>query len=105
MINIEGIDKAELLMALYEHTWEATKPEFGFGLYQTGTVTPAWFAESIEKGITFFNVVYGRPMYVDVSGNEMDERIYDEKNERGLAAKVVAGLRAKNIKEDLENED
>lgn len=105
MINIEGLDKPELLMALYDHAWQMAKADHGFGLYLTGAITPAWFAENMKKGITFFNVVYGKPLYVDISGNEMDERIYDEKNEPGLAARVISGLRAKQIKEELENED
>lgn len=104
-INIAGIDKAELFAALYNHA----KP-LGMGMlhYDPTPLTK----ESAEKlmGLgddsarmfpgmgrrsMYFDYVKGRPLKIDLSGDELETALYNRDQGDGAAERIVEGLRAK----------
>jgi len=104
MINIEGLNKADVLAVLYN-----TSRPLGMGFIQAGTVSPLdmtreWAQKELDaRGITrdhqfplSFDYLYGRPLKVDLSSDiEFDERYFDSDNSgHGTAAEAIAHLRA-----------
>jgi|ERR1019366_93945 hypothetical protein len=101
MIDIKGIDKAELLAALVN----GARPQgMGF-LHDTGTpMTKEEAQKWIDSGRAHgsgvpatkplrFDYVHGRPIKSDIGGDELDPRLYDRDQGQGAAEKVVASLR------------
>lgn len=85
MIDIKGLDKAEVLKALYDNSHVQ-----GMGFLQAvpaGTVTVNHCRELLKHG-TYFDYLYGRVLKVDLSGDEFDER----DNGRDSAAKAMVPL-------------
>ncbi len=112
MIDIKGIDKAELLAALVNGARPDTaievrpSEELGFGRLQDdgkGMSTEeaqTWIDEvRSHDTVTFankrlsFDYVKGRPINSNIAGDEFDERLYDRDQGQGAAAAVVARLR------------
>lgn len=90
MIDIKGLDKAEVLKALYDSSHVQ-----GMGFLQTvpeGTVTVQHCRELLKHG-TYFDYLYGRVLKVDLSGDEFDERLYERDNGRDSAARAIAFLK------------
>jgi hypothetical protein len=112
-INIAGLDRAELLAALYNRA----KPQDFLGRlqYRRGDMTPeaagdlldtrdSFFARGATEydgcqSYTEFHSVKGRVLNVDIGGDILDATGYDEANGEGAAAAVVARLRGSEIKE------
>ncbi len=117
MIDISGLDKADVLAALYN----ASQPQ-GLGIlhYDPTPMTPAdamvhlgiggtgddhadSFNTLREKGViiaraqTYFDYLNGRVMKVDISKNQLEERFYDRDNGQGAAARALAPLLAKRV--------
>jgi len=89
MIDISGIDKAELLAALYN----ASKPQgMGF-LHFTPEPLPIEEARELLKGGSSFDYLKGRVMKVGLEGNALDPRLYDRDLGEGAAARAVQSLR------------
>ena len=87
MIDIEGMDKAEILRKLFN----ASKPQ-GWGFLQNHSeeMTIEEAREIIETGgerknNLYFDYVRGRVLKVDLSGTELDPRKYDRDNGSGAA--------------------
>lgn len=103
-ISIEGIDKAELLAALYNN---AAPMDMGFlqarfgqmtrddalKLMETGDDTARMFPGSGRP--MYFDYVYGRPLKVNLSGEEFDTALYDRDWGKGSAERIVESLRTK----------
>lgn len=92
MINIKGVPKAEILVALYN----ASSPR-GMGVLVGASAKPmtAELAESLLKELTYFDYVMGRPLKVDLAGDELDPRLYDRDNGGpGAAWEAIKGLLA-----------
>jgi hypothetical protein len=96
MINIKGIDKAELIAALYNGT-----PALGLGvLHDIGTMSVEKAREVVavcEKeygGRLRFDYLLGHPLKCDVTSDEFEEVGYDRDAGRGAAALIVANLHA-----------
>ena len=100
MINIKGFDKAELLCALFNNS----------------KVQGLGFLQSIDRDLTikdakkiiftqglYFDYLHGKVMKVNLSGDTLDERLYDRDNGDGTAFKAISELRAKKEKEILES--
>lgn len=89
MIDITGLDKAEVLAALYN----ASKP-LGMGAFHflPGDL-PIEEARELTKGRRKFEYVHGRVLKVDISGDEFDEYFYDRDNGDGAAARAVVSVR------------
>ncbi len=93
MIDIKGLDKAEVLKALYDNSHIQ-----GLGFLQAvpdGTVTVEHCRELL-KHQTYFDYLYGRILKVDLSGDEFEERLYDRDNFPGSAARAISHLRSSN---------
>lgn len=99
MVDVRGIDKAELLAALYNRA----KVQ-GMGILQAvpGDMPPGVavriltdFTEETRNGPeAYFDYLFGRVMKIDVLPDELDPWLYDRDNGEGAVASVVAGLRA-----------
>lgn len=105
-INIAGIDKAELFAALYNHA----KP-MGMGflhfdptpldkesaekLMARGDDSHAMFPGMSTGRALYFDYVKGRPLKIDLSGDEMDTYLYNRDQGDGAAERIVAELRKK----------
>lgn len=111
MINIEGIDKAELLAALFNNS----RP-MGMGFLQAHLGPQVMTKEDAEKVMNkgddhrrdfpeimarsnrpmlYFDYLFGRPLKVDLSNDEVREDLYDRDNGAGAFARIVAELRNK----------
>ena len=99
MVNIKGLDKADVLMALFN----ASRP-LGMGILaeiargggpMTREQANGVIAECAERGgSTYFDYLVGRVMKIDISGDEVDPRLYDRDNGQGAAARALAPLTA-----------
>ena len=88
MVDIKGLDKARVLKALYDHSNIR-----GLGGLQAIPPLPLeHFAGLLEKRACFAGL-YGRDIGVDLSGDEFDERLYDESNGKGAAQRAVNSIR------------
>lgn len=92
MLDIKGLDKAEVLKALYD-----SSNVQGMGFLQAvpeGTVTVD-HCRKLLKQSTYFDYLYGRVLKVDLSRDAFDERLYERDNGPDSAARALAPLRAK----------
>lgn len=84
-IDISGLDKASVLMALYA----AAKPQ-GMGYLQ---FTPGFLersvAEDLLKHDTYFDYLRGRVMKVNLAGDRLDPWLYDRDNGPNAAMKAL----------------
>lgn len=94
MIDIKGLNKAEVLKALYDGSRIQ-----GMGFLQAvpeGTVTVEHCQQLLDStGYPYFDYLYGRVLKVDLSKDEFDERLYDRDNYPGAAAKIIDRLKRK----------
>lgn len=92
MISIAGLDKAEVLAALYN----ASRPQ-GMGFFQAvfRDATSEEMRQVIaERGEHLrFDYLQGRVMKVDISDDDLDPRLYDRDNGQGAAARAIKPLR------------
>lgn len=90
-ISIEGLNKADVLAALYN----ASKPQgMGFMQYDPKSMTRET-AEEYLKSTTYFDYLKGRVMKINLSGKEFDSWAYNRDNGDGAAEKVISLLRLK----------
>jgi len=87
-IPLVGLDKAEVLAALYN----ASSPQ-GLGMlhFNPTPMTRAEAAELLEQ-YTRFDYLKGRVMKVDLSGDELDPWLYDRDNGTGAAERALTAL-------------
>ena len=99
MVSIKGLDKAEVLVALWEHSYEQ-----GLGVLDNSKkdLTVKEARKLLKKG-THFQYLKGRVLKIDLSGDEFDEYLYDRDLGKGMAQRVIDELRAKV--EDVQNDD
>ena len=89
MINIKGLDKAQLLVELYNHSHQQ-----GLGMMQPSRSLTIEDAKQLLEQTTYFDYLYGKVMKVDLSSDEeFEERLYDRDNGQGMAQSVVDGMR------------
>lgn len=91
-ISLKGLDKALVLAALYN----SAKPQgLGFLHFTPEDMTVAQAQDVLlEHPRMYFDYVQGRVMKVDLSGDELDPRLYDRNNGEGAAQVVIERLRA-----------
>lgn len=89
-ISIQGLDKAEVLAALYNNA----RPQ-GMGFLQY-TPEPMGSEEAgqLLTRTTYFDYLKGRVMKVSLDGDEFDPYLYDRDNGQGSAQRVIDELRA-----------
>jgi hypothetical protein len=91
IIDISGLDKAEVLAALYN----AASPQ-GLGhLHFNPVPMTTEEARSLlaERVKPYFDYLHGRVMKVDLSSNELKPWLYDRDNGPGAAQRVIDALR------------
>ena len=103
-VDIRGLDKAELLAALYNNS-----QPMGVGFLQAregvmtreqaaemlvvGDDTARMFPKSRREG--YFDYLYGRPLKVRLDGDVLRTALYNRDNGLGAAERIVSELRAK----------
>jgi hypothetical protein len=87
MIDIKGLDRAKVLLALYN----AARPAALHGGYPRGPMDPD-DAHDLVADTSSFTWVNGRALYVDISGEKLDAGLYDHHNGRLCAATALAPL-------------
>lgn len=104
MISIKGLDKAAVFAALYnnarpqglgylQYTPENLSIEEArqlMGLNSVGAENA--FLTNAGQLRLYFDYVRGRVMKVDLSGDELQERLYDRDNGPGAAARAIASI-------------
>lgn len=96
-INIEGLDKAEVLAALYN----ASKQQ-GMGFTHKRGALPMTKEEAAQElaaaqqpnGAAYFDYLHGRVMKVRLVGDQLDPWLYDRDNGQGAAERAINTLRA-----------
>lgn len=91
MLSIAGLDKAEVLMTLFN----ASKQQ-GMGFMDKSGAKSMTLEEArdiVDSGHLDFDYLKGRIMKVDISGDKMDEWLYDRDNGVGAAEQALATLR------------
>ena len=88
-IDISGLDKAEVLAALYNYS---QRQGMGF-MHKRGAepMTVEQAREELEHG-TYFDYLHGRVMKVDLSGDVLWAGLYDRDNGYEAAWHALAGL-------------
>lgn len=94
MINIKGLDKADVLIALYNDARVQ-----GMGIIQASArgglalkKDEAW--KLIHECGGYFDYLFGRVMKVNISGDQLEERLYDRDNGPGAALAALQPLLA-----------
>lgn len=90
-IDLTGLDKADVLAALYNG---ARSQGFGRLHYTPEDMTREEAQALLEEG-TYFDYVKGRVLKVDLGGNSLRTALYDRDNGEGAAARVIEELRAR----------
>lgn len=90
MINIEGLNKADVLRVLYDNS----RP-LGLGfLYYIPAPMMVEEAEELLKVTTNFDYLKGRIMKIDLNSDvEFEEWLYDRDNGNGSAQRAIKILR------------
>lgn len=89
MISIAGLEKADVLAALYN----ASRPQgMGFMHYTPEAMSSKEAAEILADG-DYFDYLKGRVMKISLSGSEFNERVYDRDNGTGAAAAAINAVR------------
>ena len=89
LLNITGIDKADLLAALYNNS---RTQGLGFLSAKPGNMTRDEAAELLKE-TPRFDYLHGRVMKVNLSKDEFDPWLYDRDLGQGAAQRVVEALR------------
>ena len=87
-ISLQGLDKAEVLAALYNG---ARAQGMGFFQYDPKPMTKEEAAQQFGNG--FFDYLNGRVMKVNLAGDMLDPWAYDRDNGQGAAERIVNALR------------
>ena len=86
-VNIRGLDKVNLLRAL----WENQKPAAFFTM--TGRLPPLFDPNEATKAVkSYIDYFCGRAIKSDLSGDEVDPYGYDRDTNEGAFAKISRGL-------------
>lgn len=95
MINIEGLDKAEVLKELYNNSRVQ-----GMGFLQaTGRDLSLEEARVLLTKTTYFDYLHGKVMKVDLSSDtEFKGWLYDRDNGEGAAQRVIDSIRERMTK-------
>ena len=95
VVDITGLDKAEVLLALYNNSRCQ-----GLGFLQA-IIDDDYTLQNARRDIDespdhYFDYVRGRILKVDLSGDTFDSRLYDRDNGEGAAEAAIKALKEKN---------
>lgn len=93
VIDISGLDKAEVLHALYHRSHVQ-----GLGILQA---IPEYTVDDARKDLDeqpgyYFDYLHGRVLKVDLFGDSFDSRLYDRDCGEGAAEAAINELRRRN---------
>jgi hypothetical protein len=90
-IDISGLDKAEVLQALFN----ASRQQ-GMGFMDSSGAVPMTIEDAREyvRDYLSFDYLRGRVMKVNLSGDTLDPWLFDRDNGEGAAARALAPLLA-----------
>lgn len=92
-INLDDLDKAEVLAVLYNNS----KPlGLGFMRYDPKPMTREEAQALLDGGQTYFDYLNGRVMKIDLSGSDLNPWLYDRDNGLGAAERAISALRSTN---------
>ena len=90
-IDITGLDKAEVLAALFN----ASKQQ-GMGLFQASGRQPMSIEDARQytssESEQYYDYQLGRVMKIDLSRDQLDTRLYDRDNGEGAGARALEPL-------------
>ena len=92
MISIAGLDKAQVLKALYDRANPGSSKSMGWLAYTPGAMTIEEARGLVEQRLDF-DYLAGRLLKVDLSGDEFDPYLYDRAYGAGSAQAVIQTLR------------
>lgn len=90
-MNISHLDKAEVLVALYNGSKQQ-----GMGFMHLDGRQSMFFKEEAEellKQTIYFDYLHGRVMKIDLSGDELATYLYNRDNGSGAVEKILASLK------------
>lgn len=89
MICLVGLDKAEVLAALYN-----SSKQQGMGFLDDRGQAQMTIPEARELLVsqTYFDYLHGRVMKVDLSRDDLQEVLYDRDNGSGAARRAISHL-------------
>lgn len=88
MIDIKGLDKAEVLHALYHGT-----APLGLGILHNQPDFSVEDARQYTERALRFDYIAGRPIKANLEGDEFDPRWFDRDAGRGAAEAAISRLR------------
>jgi hypothetical protein len=86
MINIKGLSKARILVALYNRSQIRG---MGFLDPNAGKTLTIEEAQTLLENETYFDYLRGRVMKIDLKGDNLDPRLYDRDNGEGAAEYAI----------------
>jgi hypothetical protein len=93
MIDITGLDKAQVLFALWQGSHCQGMSFLGM-FNEGGGLTLEKAQEMVnERDQLYFDYVAGHVIKCDITNDEFDERLYDRDCGEGRAAEVISALR------------
>ena len=88
MIDIKDLPKEKVLSTLYSHARLQ-----GLGFFSAKGELDDHELEILISKTKKFDVLYGRSLHVDISGDEFDPDEYDRFNGKGSAVKAIISLK------------
>ena len=98
MVNIKGLNKAEVLLALWKGSHAQGMSFLGM---KNGGLTLEKAKGMVDEmkehnHSLYFDYVMGHVIKCDITGDEFDDRLYDRDCGEGRAAEVIEALRNRN---------
>jgi len=94
VIDITGLDKAEVLCALYNN---ARFQGLGYLCFKFGPLNKEEaMTELLHSGYKI-DYLHGRVLKINLLGDEFDELLYDRDNSEGQAEKIIKRLREEGL--------
>lgn len=91
-IDISGLDKAEVLAALFNGGRQQGMGTLDTTGRQSMSIDDARQYTSATDHAQYYDYLRGRVMKVDLSGDELDPRLYDRDNGSGAALRALEPL-------------
>ena len=92
-VDIKGLDKAELLAALYNNARTQGKGFFHGAASTASEMTKEDAQKFVDRGHLDFDYLSGRTMKIDISGDTVETWLYDRDNGEGKAAEAIDAVR------------
>lgn len=97
MINIRNLSKAQILKTLVDHASGIGVNPIAAGLaIKLPLMTLEAAQTEIDHNGLTFDYVMGKPIKVDISGDEFDPWLYDRDNGQGMAQRAISELQKSN---------